>query len=88
MKMIIGWTAILAGLAWPVLQAFVLSRWRGGWRIVASVPVLVGIGGSLYYLLVTHSNLWPFWFVIVAPFSTAFLVILCGVHFLAIRQSR
>ena len=77
---------ILSPVAWLVLQAFVWSRWRGGWRIVASLPALVGIGGCLYYSVLQDSNLGPLWFVIVAPFSVGFLVLMCAVHFLVARH--
>ena len=79
--------AILSPLAWLVLQAFVWSSWKGMWRVVASIPVLVGVGGCLYGLI-TDSNLWVFWVVIVAPFSVAFLLLLWGVHFVTMRHSR
>jgi hypothetical protein len=86
--MITALLAILSPLAWLVLQAFVWSNWRGAWRIVASIPVLVGIGCCLYAWFIQGSNLWPFWIVIVAPFSVAFLILLCGVHFIVFKQSR
>jgi len=87
MKMILVWIAVLAMLAWPVLQIFVWLRWRGAWRIIASAPVLVGVGGCIYYIFL-ESNLWPFWMVIIAPFSTAFLLLLWGAHFMVARYSR
>jgi hypothetical protein len=80
--------AILSPLAWLILQAFVWSRWRGGWRIVASIPVLVGVGGCLYYSVIRDSNLGPLWFVVVAPFSVGFLLLLWGAHTIVMRGSR
>jgi hypothetical protein len=77
--------AILSPVAWLVLQAFAWSRCRGIWRMVASLPVIVGVGGCLYYSLVQHSNLGPLWFVVIAPFCVGFLLLLCGVHSLVNR---
>ena len=85
MHNVIGWLIILSVLVWPVVQMFVLLRWRGIWRFLASIPILVGVGGCAYYF-VKQSNMWPFWLVVVAPYCTVFLLLLWGVHF--VKHSR
>ena len=72
---------------WPVFLLFLWSRWRGLWRVIASVPLLVTIGGCIYYIM-KNSNTWPFWIVIVAPYNIAFLLLLWGAHFLVVVNKR
>jgi len=77
---------LLSLMAWLVLQAVVWSKWRGFWRIFASIPVVVGVSGCFYYSVIQDSNWGPTWFVIVAPFCVGYLLLLCGVHFLVTRH--
>ena len=79
---------LLSILVWFVLQVLVWSKWQGGWRVVASIPFVVGVVGWAYYWLVRDSNLWPFWLVTVAPFAASFLLLIFGVHFIVMRSSR
>ena len=86
--MLVVLLVLLSILVWFFMQMFTWARWHGGWRVVASLPFLVGMIGCLYYWLVRDSNLWPFWLVIVAPYCATFLLLLFGVHFIVMRSSR
>jgi len=80
--------ALSSVLVWFFLQVCALARWRGVWLVVAFIPVGVGLGGSFYYCIVRNSNLWPFWGLVVAPFSAAFLIVSWGVYLVTKRDSR
>jgi len=68
----------VGGLVWPVRA---LLRWRGGWRMAATVPAAL-MAFVILRLLVgvsrdpTSHNLWPFEILMVGMLSTVIMVIL------------
>jgi hypothetical protein len=62
--------------AYFFLQYFTVSRYRGGWRIAALVPlvVMVPIVGQAILAFLAGSNLWPLLLILVSPIAFLYLV--------------
>jgi len=82
MEVLFGGLIILIGfgsaLAYIALQLYTGIRWRGGWRIVALLPLLLMIPVFVITALAyaQQSNLWPILLIFAAPLGTGYLVIL------------
>ena len=72
----------LAAFAYPMMQIRALQQMRGGWRVLAAVPLLP----MAYIIAVTllalseGSNLWPILLIFTAPIGTAYLGVLQWLH--------
>lgn len=69
---LMGWSV----LAYLVLQPLLLWRWRGGWRKVAMLPLVIALPVLLYTLfaLVAGSNLWPLVMLFTFPLLCLYLL--------------
>ena len=83
---ILGLVVILIGgcaaFAYPVLQVRALRRMRGGWMLLAALPLV-----PMAYIIILTAlalrggfNLWPILLIFAAPFGTAYLAILSFAH--------
>jgi hypothetical protein len=79
------WLGVVAYLG---IQLYTLLRWRGGWRIVASVPllVMVPVVGLTIHAFIQQSNIWPIILLFAGPAALLFLLVLMVAHTLAIRR--
>jgi hypothetical protein len=70
--MLMGWSIP----AYLILQIYMVSAYRGGWRKAALVPVLLMIPLALYtlYALLAGSNLWPLMLLFLTPLAFLYLV--------------
>jgi hypothetical protein len=75
--------------AYLVVQAFMLLRYRGGWRKAAMVPLVGMVPLGLYTLvaLLAGANLWPLMAIFLTPIALAYLVALWIVKLVAGRLS-
>jgi len=73
---------------YPVLQVLAIVRLRGGWRILAFLPLVVMTPVLIVTFVGFHqdSNLWPLYLIFVAPVILAYLIILLVAH-AAVRRS-
>lgn len=69
---LMGWSV----LAYLVLQPLLLWRWRGGWRKLAMLPLVISVPVSLYTLfaLLAGSNLWPLVMLFTFPLLCLYLL--------------
>jgi hypothetical protein len=63
--MLFTWSVLILGIGLVALGVRALLRWRGGWRWVALLPLLLVVGVVLRIVLdvradPTSHNLWPF----------------------------
>ena len=67
-----------SAVAYVPLQIYSGLKWRGGWRIVAFVPLLLMVPVFVFtgIAFAQESNLWPIILIFSAPFGTAYLLIL------------
>jgi hypothetical protein len=75
--------AIFGGiLGYPILQFLAIKRMRGGWRVLALLPLLtlIPVLFLTFLALSRGSNLWPIILIFVAPAILAYLIILLVVH--------
>lgn len=82
MEMLVGLTVMLMVPGYFVLQAKMLARYRGGWRLAAALPlglmlptVAISLAG-----LAAGSNLWPLAMIFAAPVGCLALLIVGGVR--------
>jgi len=82
LEMLLGGLIMLisyvSALAYIPLQVYTGIRWRGLWRIMALVPMLLMVPVFAFtgYALTQESNLWPLLLIFAAPVGTGYLVIL------------
>lgn len=69
---LMGWSV----LVYLVLQPLLLWRWRGGWRKVAMLPLVISLPVLLYTLfaLLAGSNLWPLVMLFTLPVLCLYLL--------------
>jgi uncharacterized integral membrane protein len=69
-------------LGYPILQVLAIRRMRGGWLVLALLPLLVMIPVLFvtFQALSHGSNLWPIILIFVAPALLAYLIILLVAH--------
>jgi hypothetical protein len=93
MEILFGGLIIMVGFASAVaylpLQLYTGIRWRGVWRIVALLPILLMVPVFAYtaYALAQESNLWPIVLIFVAPLGTGYLVILVIIRRSGVRPA-
>ncbi|HLN28581.1 MAG TPA: hypothetical protein VK395_12635 [Gemmataceae bacterium] len=86
LDVLFGGLIILVGfgsaLAYIPLQLYTGIRWRGAWRIVALVPLLlmIPVFAITGLAFAQQSNLWPIILIFAAPVGTGCLVILMVVR--------
>jgi peptidoglycan/LPS O-acetylase OafA/YrhL len=74
-------------LAYPILQFIAVKRMRGGWRVLAYLPLIL----MAFVFLITivgfyqQSNLWPLILILVSPLVLVYLVILLVSHSFVVR---
>jgi hypothetical protein len=82
---LIGLAVMLSLPGYFVLQWYATSRWEGGWRIAAFVPM--AIMGALVihatFAFMAESNLWPLLLILAAPFACLYLLALAGARALS-----
>jgi hypothetical protein len=69
METLVGLTVMLMVPGYFVLQAKMLARYRGGWRLAAALPLglmLPAVAVSLFGFA-AGSNLWPLFAILAAP---------------------
>lgn len=75
MIMVGFWSGVLA---YPILQFIAVKRMRGGWRVLAYLPLIL----MVFVFVITivgfyqQSNLWPLILILVSPLVFLYLVIL------------
>jgi O-antigen ligase len=76
-------------LGYPILQFLAIKRMRGGWRVLALLPLLIMIPVLVvtFLGLSRGSNLWPIILIFVAPIVFAYLIILFFAH-AAVQRKR
>ena len=57
------------------LQVWTWKRWRGKWRMIATLPALIPLGGAAVGLL-QGSNLWPFWGLFLFPHAGVAIILI------------
>src|ERR1039458_361859 len=69
-------------LGYPVLQFLAIRRMRGGWRVLALLPLLPMIPVLILttVAILQGSNIWPIVLIFVAPEILAYLIVLLVVH--------
>jgi len=75
--------AFVAGIpGYFVLQSWTLKRFRGGWRIAASIPLIGAVGtiGWSLFALSEDSNLWPLTFVLFASPAAFYLLVVAALR--------
>jgi uncharacterized integral membrane protein len=67
---------------YPILQFLAIKRTRGGWRVLALLPLVAMIPVLIvtFLGLVQGSHLWPIILIFVAPAILAHLIVLLVVH--------
>jgi hypothetical protein len=82
-----GWTAAFFVMGWSIplyfiLQAVLLWRWRGGWRLAAAIPAVPMAAVLLHavYAYFRGSNIFPLFLIFFCPVALAYLVVLLGVR--------
>ncbi len=72
--LLMGWSIP----AYVVLQVYMLSRFSGGWRKAALVPLVLMIPLGLYtiFALLAGSNLWPLMLLFLTPLAFLYLAVL------------
>lgn len=91
---VLGGVVIAAmGLSIPaylLLQAFMLLRFRHGWRMAAMVPLVGMIPLALYTLfgLLAGSNLWPLGLLFLTPLALGYLILLSVARFVIPHAAR
>lgn len=77
-----------SAIAYVPLQVHTCRKWRGGWRVMACLPLLLMIPvlGSTAYAFAKQSNLWPILLIFAAPVGTAYLIVLVVARRLVIGQ--
>src|SRR5690606_14363228 len=80
---LMGWSV----LAYLVLQPLLLWRWRGGWRKLAMLPLVISLPVLLYTLfaLAAVSNLWPLVMLFTFPLLCLYLLVVLLVRTLQRR---
>ena len=74
-------------LAYPILQFIAVKRMRGGWRVLAYLPLIL----MAFVFLITivgfyqQSNLWPLILILVSPLVLVYLIILLVSHSFVVR---
>lgn len=74
-------------LAYPILQFIAVKRMRGGWRVLAYLPLIL----MVFVFIITivgfyqQSNLWPLILILVSPLVFLYLVILLVSHSFLVR---
>lgn len=74
-------------LAYPILQFIAVKRMRGGWRVLAYLPLIL----MVFVFVITivgfyqQSNLWPLILILVSPLVFLYLVILLVSHSFLVR---
>jgi hypothetical protein len=82
MESLVGGLIIAIGfssaIAYLPLQVYTGISWRGMWRIMALVPILlmVPVFGFTAHAFAQESNLWPLLLIFAAPVGTGYLVVL------------
>ena len=80
------WSAI----AYVPIQIYTGLKWRGGWRTLALLPLLimVPILGYTVYAAARESNLWPIVLIFSAPVATVYFLIIAVIRRLVIRSQQ
>ena len=74
-------------LAYPILQFIAVKKMRGGWRVLAYLPLIL----MVFVFVITivgfyqQSNLWPLILILVSPLVLLYLVILLVSHSFLVR---
>ena len=90
-KMMIALVVLVVGLVWATAE--VIYRWRGGWRGLATVPllVLVAVGTKIAVDIMrdpTSHNLWPLGMALWAAGMWVLLLVVVGLRWLLGRKER
>jgi uncharacterized membrane protein len=82
MTMLLGFLVIWMVPGYFVLQAIMLTRYRGGWRKAAALPLLLMMPAFLFSLVAYHqqSNLWPMTMILAAPACCLVLLVVGTLH--------
>jgi hypothetical protein len=69
-------------LGYPVLQFLSIKRMRGGWRVLALLPLLLMVPVLIVttVAVVQGSNIWPLVLIFVAPEVLLYLILLLIAH--------
>jgi hypothetical protein len=81
---------VAALFAYPVLQVVMAIAYKGAWRILVLLPLLIA-GPAMLYTIVQICRQDDLWFaaaVYVMPPATLFLVAVAPIHWIASRQTR
>lgn len=81
---------VAALFAYPVLQVVMAIAYKGAWRILVLLPLLVA-GPAILYTIVQiwrQDDLWFAAAVYVMPPATLFLVAVAAIHWIVRRQIR
>lgn len=73
-------------LGYPILQFLAIKRMRGGWRVLALLPLILMVPVLIVttVAVLQGSNIWPLVLIFVAPEVLVYLIILLIAH--AIHQ--
>jgi endonuclease YncB( thermonuclease family) len=74
----LGWFALLYGI-YPLVQILVLIRWKGGWRLIAAVPLVIILGVFFIFIfpdLLVDPTSHNLWFMELGPFAFFSLIFL------------
>lgn len=82
MEMLVGLTVMMMVPGYFVLQATMLARYRGGWRLAASLPLVLMLPAVAVSLagLSAGSNLWPLFAILAAPVCCLILFVVGSVR--------
>ena len=82
-----GWSLLFFVAGWSIpayfiLQAWLLWRWRGGWRIAAAIPAVPMAGFLLHaiFAFFAGSNLFPLFLIFLCLPALLYLLVLLGVR--------
>ena len=76
MEWLIGELVTLAGPAYFFLQLFTAVRYRGRWRVLALVPLILMLPLAVHagFAFAAGSNLWPVLLILAAPVACLYLL--------------
>ncbi len=82
MQTLIGLAFVLMVPAYFILQAVMLTRYRGRWRLAAASPLAIMAPALVVSLfaLAAGSNLWPLITIFAAPLCCIVLLVVGGVR--------
>jgi hypothetical protein len=81
-QMLLGLAVMMMVPGYFVLQGIMLSRYRGGWRKAAALPLLVMAPAVVFSLIAfsRQSNLWPMVMILAAPVCCLILLVVGALH--------